>query len=378
MRLRSGFYAGIKSSGIPLAVLFSVATLWILRGRYRLIAGWILASTASFCLLGSIEIYINNAHLYGNPLGEPSFLLEHSNQDGLSGMVANTIRYVGGLINPGWQPCSHEPSWQHSLEVLCRDLLHFLGLTDKGYRPDFSDQKMQFLKIGFEAASDFGPLGTVAMIISTLPVLAFRKSQPAFWTAFIGWALLVINAATIAWMPWNMRFLMLPMILFVAAALMTLRPFTRKPCVFVGIVVFILYGATIYPLCSFNKQPVDMVNSLRNREAESLKERSSMQEVFDAVRNFHADSPATPWLLHAGSDSWVLGLLKMPDVNFTLAPQLETDTLNAAAAISPSDEVFILVLNRNWAPPEAALHVRQLIHFKWEEDSCIYSWRSSN
>lgn len=371
-----GFLPGIKTSGLPLAIFLAGATFWLLRGRYRLLAGWVIVATASFCLLGSLEIYINNVRLYSHSLGPPLFVHPHANNDGLAGIVANTIRYVFGLINLGWPPYSHEPIWQLSLETMCRDLLQTLHLTDKGCRPEFPDRMMRFLKTGWEAASDFGPLGTAAMVASTMSVLTFRKNKPACWTALAGWALLAVTAATTAWMPWNMRFIMLPLILFVAASLLTLtRPIAQMSWVYAGIVVFILYGATVYPLCSFNKRPVDMVNAVRNREAVTLKERASMQEVFDAVRRSHADSPATPWLLHAGSDSWVFGLLTMTNPKFDVVQQIEANTLNAAAA-SPSGEVLILVLNRTWSHPATTEQMRQLIRFKWEKDSGIYAWRT--
>ncbi len=375
--LSVGFLPGIKSSGLPLAVFISLATFWLLRGRYQLFLGWVVAATLSFCLLGSLETYINNTNIYGNPLGEPAFLLQNANSDGLFGTVANTIRYIFGLINIGWHPSELEPSWQLSLEAACRSLLKALQLTDIGYRSGFSDQKMKLFKLGWEAATDFGPLGTVAMIISALRVLVFRKKEPACWVALAGWILLIVTAATIAWMPWNMRFLMLPLIFFVMASLMTLsKMIDRRPWVFAGTVFFILYGAIVYPLYSFNKSPIDLVNAVQKREAAALKERSSMQEVFDAVRKYHTDSPATPWLLHAGSDSCVLGLLQMPEVELTISPKLETDMLNAAASKSPNGEVFILVLNREWTFPVMTQNAKQLIHFKWEHDSGIYAWHS--
>jgi hypothetical protein len=367
-----GFLPGIKSSGLHVAFFLSIGTIWLLSGQKRLIASWALAVTTSFCLLGSLEIYINNVYVFGNPLGKPSFLALYSNQDGIGGTIANTIRYLVGIINPGLEPCCREPAWQLSLETTCRNLLQTLQLTDKGYGPDFSDQRMRFLKIGWESASDFGPLGTVAMLISVLLVLTFRKNQPAFWVALSGWVLLVTTAATIAWMPWNMRFLMLPMVLFAVAALLTVRPLAQRSWAFAGIVGFILYGATVYPLCSFNKQPGDMVKALLDREAATLKERESMEEILDAVRKFHADSPETPWLLHAGSDSWVLGLLTMPDLKIRPAPKLERETLKLASEETPFGEVFILVLNRKWFPPADGGYVRKLVDFKWEKDSSIY------
>ena len=373
-----GFLPGIKSSGLPLTVFLSLATFWLIRGRYQLFAGWVVAATLSFCLLGSLETYINNANLYGNPLGETSFILQNSNRDGLVGTVANTIRYVFGLINPGLQPGTLEPVWQLRLESACRNLLKALHLTNKGYRPDFLDQQIKFLKIGFEAASDFGPLGTVAMLISALRLLVFRKNIPACWVALVGWMLLFVTASTTAWMPWNMRFLILPLILFVTASLMTLsQTLARRPWVFAGTVVFILYSVTIYPLFSFNRAPIDLVNALQHREATTLKERSPMQEVFDTVRKFHEKSLATPWLLHAGSDSWVLGLLQMSEVKLTLAPKLDTETLNTAAAKSPTGEVLIIVLNSAWPHAPTTVQANELIRFKNEKDSGIYSWRSS-
>lgn len=100
-----------------------------------------------------------------------------------------------------------------------------------------------------------------------------------------------------------------------------------------------------------------------------------MREVFDAVRDLHATAPETPWLLLAGSDSWILGLLTMPDLKVDIASQLEPDALNAVASTSPSGEVLILVLNHAWTIPAETENAHQLICFKDEKDSSVYIWR---
>ncbi|MGE4659225.1 MAG: glycosyltransferase family 39 protein, partial [Arenicellales bacterium] len=336
-----GFLPGIKSTGFPLAFFVTLATVWLLRRDIRLLASWCVAAGVSFCLLGSLEIYLNNAQLYSNPLGEPAVALAHSNQDGPAGGLANLIRYVFGFINPGWvRSAAIDANWSQSLEVACRAVLEALHLTDLGFHSYFSDSTVSFRQGGDETSSDFGPFGMAAMAISAWRVIRFRKAQPACWVALAGWFLLVVSASTVAWMPWNMRFLMLPAILFVAATLMTLAPhIEQKPWVFIGVFLMLLYSVIAFPVASTNKRPKDLIDAVQDREMQTLGERRAMRPVFDAVRELSSASPGVPWLLHTGGDSWTLGLLEMRAADVMPAPELDARVLNAASAKSDSGAV---------------------------------------
>jgi hypothetical protein len=366
-----GFLPGIKSTGIALAFFLTVGTIWVLRRNIRTLASWFAAAALSFCLLGSLEIYINNVLLYANPLGNTGLVRHLSNQDGPAGALANLIRYVFGFINPGWPV---DPIWSRNLEAASRAVLEVLGLTGQGLHSNYSEATVIFLRNGGETGSNFGPLGAATMAISAWLVIRFRRNQHACWIALAGWVLLGATAFTVPWMEWNMRFLMLPAILFVAAALMALAPYIeQKWWVFTGVFLVLLYSAIVFPLSSFNKHPVDLVNAVQNRERQTLRERPTMQEVFDAVREMNSVYPDRPWLLHVGLDSWVLGLLEMSEVNFRPEPVLDTQDLNTASAGSESGSVMILVLNRDISPEMASSMVR-IARLKREKKTAIYTW----
>ena len=64
-----GFAAGAKSSGVLLAVLLGVFTLWQLRASRVRLAEHAVALALAALLLGSVETYVNNRIVYGYWLG---------------------------------------------------------------------------------------------------------------------------------------------------------------------------------------------------------------------------------------------------------------------------------------------------------------------
>lgn len=370
--LAVGFLPGVKNAGLPLAVVAGAVVVVLLRREPRRLACWLGTAAVAFLLLGSSEILLNNQLTYRHPLGLESVVNAHSNRDGLAGAAANFVRYVFGLLNPGLDPTNPNPEWAAQLERSCRVLLGRCGLTDQGVRGDFPDQSLRFYKLGWEAASDFGPVGCVAMITAALRLAFLRRRDVAWWCALSGWALVALTAATIAWMPWNNRFLMLPVILFVLAALLAARRvLAGSRWLAGGVLAFLLHGAVVYPLHSFNKRPADLVASIKNREGAMLRERSSMKEVVEAVREHHRAEPDATWLLHAGSDSWVFCLLDLPEPRLHLVPSPSLEMIRDQPSAQPQQPRYLLVLNRAWTPPAEVELVKR---FQWEADSALYRW----
>ncbi len=355
MALALCFAAGAKTSGLPFFGLLGVFTLWKLRLDRRAavhFAGWM---ALCFLLFGSVEIYLNNLLVYHSALGRPAFLAENQNRDGLAGATANFIRYCFGNMNVGIDaanPASPVAAW---LENACRGFLNFVGLSGNlGYRNGYGevDANMRFLKAGFDSASDYGPVGALALIASLVFVLARPPADPLWKLAAAGLATLVLTSYTIAWMMWNARFLLMSFCLFaLALTLWLLRLGDHWPGRLLRSTFFILmaYSAVIYPLHSFNKKPSDLWLALMHRPAYEMSEMPPMLEV---VRDLHARASAiepSDLLLHAGSDSWVLCILEMRDVHVVPAPTIDPEILAAAShgsrhlpGVRP---VFILTVN---------------------------------
>ena len=132
MSLALSFAAGSKTTGLPFFGALGTYTLWQLRADRRAAVRFAVCMVAGFALLGSVEIYLNNALVYHSPLGRPAFLAQNKNRDGFSGATANFIRYCFGNLNVGIDaanPASPVAGW---LQNACREFLrfvHFLGFA---------------------------------------------------------------------------------------------------------------------------------------------------------------------------------------------------------------------------------------------------------
>lgn len=379
-----GFAAGAKSSGVPLFGLLGLYSVWMLRDQRRLVAhfaGWL---TVAFVLLGSVEIYLNNQLIYGFPLGPFTFVKQHSNNDGLPGAVANFIRYCFGTIDIGVDVAnrtSPAPAW---FETGCRTFLRLVGLNNVGYRNDFNDQNLCFLRGGFESASTYGPIGSVALIACLIFVFTRPLSDPIWKLAATGLASLSLVAYTVAWMPWNTRFLMLPFCLFtLALTLWILRSNEdtgRKRFLSSAYFVAILFSATVFPLNSFNKNPASLWLAIRDRPRLEAQERIGMLEIVRDLRARSSTLRPGVLMLCAGGDSWVLSILEIRDLHVIPSPTLDAQTLLAASRNSSrnssgKEPVYVLALNRQ-LEPSLLEHMTEVKRYA-ETDSALYKWLPS-
>lgn len=337
-----GFLPGIKTSGVPLLFAFGACGVFLLRKKPRHLLLFLTLSTGAVLLFGSVEIYLNNWHQYGNPLGAPGFVRDHSNRHGFRGAAANAIRYVFGLVNPGLYPGMQDAPYIGWLEQTCRGVLQRLHLQNVGYRPDFNDETMRFLKMGWESSSDYGAVGTICVFASFWSLLRFQVRTPEWIAAACGWLTFGLVCWTTGWMPWNNRFLLLPVVFFSASTVLVV---TRRPglAAFVVPALVILAAAetVIEPLASFNKRPADLLLSVARRSEEMFRERGSMQPVLEAVERWQAANPSATVYLCAGSDSWVLPFFLSPKLRIVLCPRERL-----ARDPAPGGSAALLLLNR--------------------------------
>ena len=367
------FAAGAKSSGVPLFVLLSVYTVWRLRSDKGLIATFIGFTLLNFVLLGSVETYVNTWKTFGNFIGPP-FIVDHRNRDGFDGMVANFVRYLIGSTDIGLDLANIHSPFAVKLQELCRATLKLMLLENKGYRADYSDSALVFYRAGGEAGSAFGPLGTMSLWAAVW-ILFTRPVRDVLWRlCAAGFAALLLTCATIGWMPWNMRFLILPFVLFTLATTILLTGPDARSVLGRRIFLFLaLCSAIFFPIYSFNKSPHDLWQSVTNRDWVMTKERPSMLEVVSDLETRRGQIGHTPLLLYAGGDSWVFPILQMRALNVIPAPHIDRKRLQQAAAQYASDSVYVLVLNQQLTP---GLEVTLIRTFQ-EPDTSLFLWHAA-
>jgi hypothetical protein len=364
--------AGAKSSGVPIFALLSIFTVWHLRSDRRAVVNFLVSTAVCIIGWGSVEIYLNNWRTFGNIVG-PLSLRNVANAGGVQGLLANFIRYALGSVNIGLDVASRQSSFPSHLENLCRGILKLSGLENRGYGRGFSDATFRFLKNGWESGSDFGPVGTLSLIAATFLLLTRRVRDPLWLMAGAGFGSLLSICGMVAWMPWNMRFLLLPFVLFtVAATIFVVHDASwsglgRK--VFLGLS---LYSAILFPLYSYNKAPRHIWLSLTDRDAMTTLERPTMLEILKDLRARKSELGASPMLIYASGDSWVLPLLQMNEVQTVSCPHLSPSIIEEIAKAAHTTRVYVLALNRD-APEDLAL---RRIRIFTEDKTSLFEWQA--
>ncbi len=362
-----GFAAGAKTSGVLLAAsagLFTLVHLWR-NGRAGL-RPFLAATVLSVFLLGSTETYWLSYARYGHSFGSASFRRSHQNNDGIRGTAANAIRYSVANLSSGLEPFFKDGDSAPTLERACRAALRRLGLANVGYRADFNDDRMHFSRAGWDAASDFGPIGTLALMVSAISIVYWRRRELWWRFAVCGVLAALLVCATVAWMPWNNRFLILPFVLWAVALLLAVR----SPALRWAVLVLAVFSTVSYPLLSFNKRPVDLSRAITDRDSQQFSERPELLPLWQRTVSWREQHPAGRVLLLAGGDSWVLPFLDSPLVSAepTTATRL-TDRMSALAA--EGRPALLVVLNLQAFRPDASTALRLLQRYP-EQGSALW------
>ena len=351
MAMSLSFGAGAKGIGLVLFALLGVYSLYPLWGSRGAIRTFLFSAIVSFALLGSTETYINNWIEFRNPLGASHFVSYHRNEDGFKGASANLVRYLFGnvhLPHEIWEAAPAKFPSAQWLENTCRNFLSAVSLKDAGHRRGFGEEHLQFRKMGWESSSDYGFLGTLAMMVSLVTLLTGRWRTISWRLAFAGFISLGIISYFVPWMPWNNRFLLLPMVLFTLAfSHIVLNLTHRLPLARIGYLFLLLSCATVYPLYSYNKKPSDIRSSITNREGLFLKERDGKMEMVDHLRSLLRTDPNSILLLHAGEDAWVLPFLLLEGFNAQPVPNLTPQDFQQIRRTNPNSKIVVLTLEKS-------------------------------
>ena len=375
MALALSFLAGTKLSGPPLTAILTVYTFWRLRRMpRRQLVELVGALAVTFLLFGSAETYLNNYLLFKNPLGQADYIRFHQNIDGVAGGVANFVRYFFGAMDVGVDACNPQSPVAAWLTDAGRGTLHFMGLENVGYRRDYSDSKFVVLKMGLEAASDYGPVGTLALIAAFCLVVARRPGDPLWKISACGLAAMAQVCLTVGWMPWNNRFLLLPFVLFgVGFTLYALREGPRLWTRQILLLLLLIFSAVIYPLHSFNRRPADFLSAVTHREALETSERTTMSEIVGDLKARVRSGQAAPLLLTAGEDSWTYDILEIKGLDVLPTPTVNEAALAAAEARTHAPRLLVLALNRP-LDPAVARTLRPLNAYE-ESNTFLYEWQ---
>jgi hypothetical protein len=349
MAVALGFAAGAKSSGVPLALLLGGFSAWRLARSQPVALEFIGALLVAGLVCGSAETYLNNRRVHGHWLGPPALVDDHRNRDGLRGAAANFVRYAIGNQNFDLDVRPGTSRSRPALEQMVRSFLPAAGLANVGYRSDFNDDSLVFPKFNAEAAADFGPVGGLSLLAAILFLFTRPKRSAVVRLSALGLASLAFTSATIAWMPWNARFLMLPFILCSLALTLQMLAWSKgrwlPSALWLGL---LLFSAFAYPIYSKNKKPSDIVAAVKDRRTLETLERPTMKEVIDEVELVGANAVHPPTvLLLAGTDSWILPLLQLRSLRWVPKPRLAPDDLIAAGADGSS---YVLVLDHQVDP----------------------------
>lgn len=369
------FCAGSKLSGPPLVAVLSLYTLWKLRALpRRQILEFVGLLAVCFLLFGSAETYLNNCLIFGRPLGPPEDIEFHRNIDGLAGGVGNFVRYFFGNMSIGVDAANPQSPVAGWLTDTGRATLHFLGLNNVGYRRDFNDATFSVLKTGLEAASDYGPVGALALLTALCLFVTRAPRDPLWKICACGLAALAQTCLTVGWMPWNNRFLLLPFMLFgLAFTLFALREGTHLRTRRVLLLVLLLFSAVVYPLHSFNRKPSDLVLAVTHGAALETSERPMVRDIVRDLRDRVRAGETAPLLLTAGKGAWTYDMLKLKHLRVLPIPTLNRQTLAAAQARTMSDRLLVLTLE---VPLDPALEpeMRPLQAYP-ESNNVLYEWR---
>lgn len=294
----------------------------------------------------------------------------HSNRDGIKGAAASLIRYTFGIVNLGWTPPYGPPPYVPALERSCRAVLRGLGLVNVGYFPMSNDATMVILRLGGEGSCDYALIGTWVALLALWQL--FRRSwrDPAWQLAAAGVVYLCALAYTIAWMPFNLRFLMPCFVLFALAVTVgEQRRLVRSRSFRSVLLLVAAFSATVPTYYSFNKQPRDLIGGITLREWEFFLERPAMRPIVQAAKDWTGAHPHGHILLLAGGGSWILPffLPDLPRVDPLMTTRLRRQDLPPGA-----DPVAILTLDRSDFAPAAAGVPLQLVQAFTDPGCALY------
>jgi len=343
--LSLSFGIGAKASAILPCAICTLITLYLLRREPLSLLYFIGSYLPLLILFGSVETYALSYRCFHHPLGEPNFLADHVNRDGFRGAAANFIRYFFGNLSLGIDGSNAKSGLSGLLEKACRSILHILQLANAGYRSDFNDKNMHFVKYGVASSADFGLPGAICMVSAPALALRFRSSPAVAFTASAGLLWMVFLSSSVGWMEWNARFLCTSFVLFgLAFSVAFFSNPNRNRFIVALIGLLVIWSAISYPLLTQYERPADLSAVFHDRKKLQFSENLDLRKVYNRVRQIRSSAGKVPWFLLASENSWTLPFLTIPRMDWRLTPQWSM--IGEWQKNNPQKPAYVLVLQR--------------------------------
>ena len=302
MAVGLGFAAGAKTTGLQLGFLLGVVTLVLLFPTRRSLLWFVLTMPLSLVLLGSIETYVLSDQIYGSCLGPDGMVRGLRNNQGVSGTLANYLRYGLGTLTP--LP-NHRLGIDHILLSWCRSLLKGIHLADSGYAVGFGDDATLSWPRRGRGFLSYGILGGAAWLFASGRCLFARQRNGVWWLAICGTLILLSFCYSLGWTPLNYRYLLVPFALMTLSLVLSITQpgrilLLRKAALF-GVIVF----ATLTGISSthaFNKLP----DILCNRENLLFRGYPMVKDSLRGLRDSHQQYGFSELGFVAGERSFTL------------------------------------------------------------------------
>jgi Dolichyl-phosphate-mannose-protein mannosyltransferase len=341
-----GFTSGAKGTGLVFGFIMGLCGLWLLRKSRPALRVFCLACAVSMILLGSLESYVNNRLRGDGWFGHPTLVKPHQNQDGLAGTLANFVRYHFSVVDIGVDVHRPESAMRLHLERNCLALLDFIGLRDLGTGPAHRDNNLAFLRDKQEAAWTFGPIGFAALCSAWIILFTKRLKSSEWGLAAGGMISLLAICATVAWMPWNNRFLLVPFSLFTVALAIAIGTRRKSPVAARLFVAIGLFTIVAYALEARPRNPRDLHKTIVKRTWFTTRERTTMLEVLRYLKREKDKYPGGIWVA-AGGDSWIFPVYDMAPDRFHSLPHPTPEKLAEIFSEGKGRGRALLTLNRS-------------------------------
>jgi hypothetical protein len=344
--LSLAFTGGSKTYAVPICGILTIVTAWLWRKEVRTLLLFVGFYVPCVILFGSIETYVLSWQMYHRPFGPVDFVNDQRNRDGLRGLSANFIRYYLGNFSLGVDGYANQSGLSRFLEAKCRKILHYLHLKNAGYSYPylFNDNNLDLTKGGGEYYSDFGLIGFVALLISSVYVWRPTLRNPCWILVASGFAAFALIAFVVGWMPWNARYLCLSFVLFgVAMSTIVFGEWRRGFWLRQLFGVVIIWSAFTLPFLCVDRRPIDLARAFYAREDLQFDQLGYVRQVYDDVVLLRKKEKGT-WFLIAGANSYILPFLALKDEPWILTPRWEQ--IFQLPDSGRAGQSFVLVLNR--------------------------------
>lgn len=335
MVVATGFMSGVKTTGVPFAVLAGLWTLWEVRGRRRLLGGVLAGLLLAGGLLGSIETYAETWRIYREPLGPDAVIEPLRNRDGMAGAAANVSRYLARGVYWGTTTGAEGPAAAVWWSGVARSFLKAAGLANRGASPQFRDEELFMFQSGKEELSGYGPVGIWAVGVLLLACVWICPKRTWWRLAAGSWCVFGILSLTVAYTGWAGRYVLGGYALAVCSAVCLLweRNGPASRAARVAFFVMAAAGAVGAPLVSDNRGPRALADCLFDRERQETSAFPLAGAVRAKLRELKRDHPGCRVYFVVCNDSVILPLLEDRRIDpILVTPPTFLDRLAGGAA----------------------------------------------